>query len=81
MCLPQVARGAEVVGCRTVEHCDMDERSGLHRISPAAVLTPVSSVGQSPVGQMTYKSWGGQIKPCAKLRLSHQPVLSMTLLS
>jgi hypothetical protein len=41
----------------------------------------VSSVGQSPVGQMTYKSWGGQIKPCVKLRLSHQPRLSMTRLS
>jgi hypothetical protein len=37
------------------------------------LLTLVSSVGQSPVGQMTYKRWGGQIKPCVKLRLSHQP--------
>jgi hypothetical protein len=35
MRLPQVARGAEVVGSRRVEHYDMDERSGLHRISPA----------------------------------------------
>ena len=23
MCLPQVAMGAEIVGCRTVEHCDI----------------------------------------------------------